>query len=104
MQENVILHQGWFEETLPIFIEKHQAPVRLLNIDCDIYSSTKIVLDLLANQIIPGTVIVFDEYIGNENWRQDEFKAFQETVLKYGWNYEYLCFSFMTKQVVVRIH
>ena len=22
----------------------------------------------------------------------------------YGWNYEYLCFSFMTKQAVVRIN
>ena len=55
-------------------------------------------------QFIPGTVIVFDEYIGNEHWREDEFKAFQEAVLEYGWKYEYLCFSFVTKQVVVRIH
>ena len=30
-------------------------------------------------------------------------KAFQEAVLKYGWNYEYLAFSFITKQVVVQI-
>jgi len=49
-------------------------------------------------------VIVFDEYIVNENWREDEFKAFQESVLTYGWKYEYLYFSFFTKQVVVRIH
>ena len=104
VQENVILHQGWFDETLPNFVEKFPAPVRFMNIDCDLYSSTKMVLELLSHQIVPGTVIVFDEYIGNKNWRQDEFKAFQETVLKYGWNYEYLCFSFMTKQVVVRIH
>ena len=104
VQPNVILHKGWFKDTLPGFIEKYQAPVRFMNIDCDIYSSTKTVLDLLANQIIPGTVIVFDEYIGNENWREDEFKAFQEAVLKYGWNYEYLCFSIVTKQVVVRLN
>ena len=102
--ENVILHDGWFEETLPRFIENHPEPVRFLNIDCDIYSSTKTVLDLLAKQIISGTVIVFDEYIVNENWREDEFKAFQESVLTYGWKYEYLYFSFFTKQVVVRMH
>ena len=102
--ENVTLHDGWFEETLPEFVKKHPGPVRFLNIDCDIYSSTKTVLELLAKQIIPGTVIVFDEYIGNEHWREDEFKAFQEAVLQHGWEYEYLCFSFMTKQVVVRIN
>ena len=102
--QNVILHDGWFEETLPGFIQQHPEPVRFMNIDCDIYSSTKTVLEVFAKQIIPGTVIVFDEYIGNEHWREDEFKAFQEAVLKYGWKYEYLCFSFMTKQVVVRIH
>ena len=103
IQENVILHKGWFEETLPAFVAEYQAPVRFVNIDCDIYSSTKTVLDLLARQIIPGTVMVFDEYIGNETWRDDEFKAFQEAVLEHGWDYEYLCFGFMTKQVVVRI-
>ena len=54
--------------------------------------------------IMRGSVIVFDEYIGNKNWRGDEFKAFHEAVLKYGWKYECLFFSFMTKQVVVRIN
>ena len=101
---NVTLHDGWFEETLPGFVKKHPAPVRFMNIDCDIYSSTKTVLEIFAKQIIPGTVIVFDEYIGNKNWREDEFKAFQEAVLKHGWEYEYLCFSFMTNQVVVRLN
>ena len=101
--ENVILHEGWFEETLPVFLETHQEPVRFMNIDCDIYSSTRTVLEHFAHQIVIGTVIAFDEYIANESWRQDEFKAFQEAVLKYGWDYEYLCFSFITRQVVVRI-
>ena len=75
-----------------------------MNVDCDIYSSTKTVLELFAKQIIPGTVIVFDEYIGNKFWRKDEFKAFQEMVFKHGWKYEYLCFSLVTQQVVVRIN
>jgi len=99
----VTLHQGWFDETLPEFLKKHAEPVRLINIDCDIYSSTKTVLDLLAPRVVAGTVVVFDEYIGNEHWREDEFKAFQEAVVKFKWRYEYLCFSFFTKQVAVRI-
>ena len=102
--ENVTLHDGWFEETLPEFVKKHPGPVRFMNIDCDIHSSTKTVLEVFAKQIIPGTVLVFDEYIGNEHWREDEFKAFQEAVLKHGWEYEYLCFSFATGQVGIRIN
>lgn len=101
--KNVTLHQGWFDQTLPKFLETHEGPVRLINVDCDIYSSTKSVLDLLAPRMVAGSVIVFDEYIGNEHWREDEFKAFQEAVARYGWTYEYLCFSLFTKQVAVRI-
>lgn len=100
---NVSLYAGWFEDTLPQFLENHTGPVRFMNIDCDIYSSTKTVLDHLADRIVPGTVIVFDEYIGNEFWREDEFKAFREAVVQYNWQYEYICFSFFTKQVVIRI-
>lgn len=101
--ENVKLHVGWFDDTLPKFLEEHEGPVRLVNIDCDIYSSTKTVLDLLAPRIIVGSVLIFDEYIGNQHWREDEFKAFQEAVKSYGWTYEYISFSFFTKQVAVRI-
>jgi len=100
---NVTLHKGWFDETLPTFLAKHTEPARLINIDCDIYSSTKTVLDLLAPRIKTGTVIIFDEYIGNQHWREDEFKAFQEAVGTDGWKYQYLAFSFFTKQVVVKI-
>ena len=101
--QNVQLHAGWFEDTLPKFLEQHSGTIRFINVDCDIYSSTKTVLTLLAPRIVPGTVIVFDEYIGNEHWREDEFKAFQEAVAHNDWKYEYLCFSVFTKQVVVRI-
>lgn len=100
---NVALHVGWFDATLPKFLAAHDGPVRLVNIDCDIYSSTRTVLDLLAPRIVAGSVIIFDEYIGNQHWREDEFKAFQEAVSRYGWHYEYLCFSFFTKQVAVKI-
>jgi len=101
--DNVLLHKGWFEDTLPEFVKTHVEPVRFMNIDCDLYSATKTILDNLAAQVVPGTVIVFDEYIGNEHWRKDEYKAFQEAVSAYGWRYEYLAFSLFTKQVVVRI-
>ena len=100
---HVTLIPGWFDKTLPLFLEKHQENVALINIDCDIYSSTKTVLDLLRAHIKKGTIIIFDEYIGNLYWEEDEHKAFMESVAQYQWKYEYLCYSAYTKQVVVKI-
>jgi len=50
VRPNVELVQGWFNETLPRFLErevmkKKGAFISLLHIDCDLYSSTKIVFD-----------------------------------------------------------
>jgi tetratricopeptide (TPR) repeat protein len=101
--KNVVLHKGWFNETLPVFIKDFNAPIRFLHIDCDLYSSTKTILDLLADKIIAGTVIVFDEFIGYKSWDKDEFKAFNEAAQRYGWKYELLTFSFVTKQVALII-
>jgi len=100
---HVTLIPGWFEETLPLFLGKHEGDIALINIDCDIYSSTKTVLDLLSSRIKKGTVIIFDEYIGNLHWEEDEHKAFMESVIQYQWKYEYLFYSAYTKQVVVRV-
>jgi Tfp pilus assembly protein PilF len=100
---HVTLIPGWFEETLPLFLEKREEDVALINIDCDIYSSTKTVLDLLSPRIKKGTIILFDEYIGNLHWEEDEHKAFMESIDQYQWKYEYLCYSAYTKQVVVKI-
>ena len=100
---HVTLIPGWFEETLPLFLEKHGEDIALINIDCDIYSSTKTVLDLLSSRIKKGTIILFDEYIGNLHWEEDEHKAFMEGIDTYQWKYEYVCYSAYTKQVVVKI-
>jgi tetratricopeptide (TPR) repeat protein len=100
---NVTLHQGWFEDTLPKFIKENSGPIRFMNIDCDLYSSTQTIFDLLGPQVLSGTVIVFDEFIGYKSWKDDEFKAFQEAVDQYQWRYEILSFSFATKQVALKI-
>lgn len=103
LADNIELIAGWFNETLPKFKKLHAEPIAFINIDCDLYSSTKLVFDELTSQIIPGTIIVFDEYIGNTNWREDEFRAFQEWTKKNKVKYRYLTASFYTKQVSVQI-
>ena len=100
---NVELVRGWFEDTLPGFVAAHPEPVALMNVDCDIYSATVTIFRELDRQIVPGTIIVFDEYIGNKTWREDEFKAFQEWVSANGIRYRYVTASPYTKQVSVEI-
>ena len=102
---NVIFHQGLFRDTIPSFlstIDKGR-PLAYANIDCDLYSSTRDVLEAFHGRIVPGTVLVFDEYLCHPSWRQDEFRAWRECCKRFGWQYEYLAFSLSTKQVVVRV-
>jgi hypothetical protein len=103
LPKNVQLHVGLFRDTLPGFLESHPGPIRFMNIDCDIYSSTKDIFDLAWTRVVPGTVIVFDEYFMYPHWERHEFKAFQEAVAARGWSFEYLAISVISRQAVVRI-
>ncbi|AWU96076.1 class I SAM-dependent methyltransferase [Azospirillum ramasamyi] len=100
---NARLHVGWFEDSLPPFLAAHPGPVRFVNVDSDIYASARTVLTALADRVRPGTVIVFDEYIGNRSWRDDEYRAFQEFAAENAVRYEYFAASPYTKQVAVRV-
>jgi hypothetical protein len=103
VRENVRLHVGLFSDTLPGFLGSHPEAVRLLHIDCDLYSSTCEVLDLMTDRIVPGSVIVFDEYAGYAGWREHEWRAFQEWTSRHARRYEYLAFNPWGKQAAVRI-
>jgi Macrocin-O-methyltransferase (TylF) len=78
VRPNVRLYKGWFEDTLPSFREQHPGPVAFLHLDADLYSSTKTVLDILGDGIVPGTVIAFDEFFNYPGWREGEYRAFHE--------------------------
>jgi predicted O-methyltransferase YrrM len=103
VKSNVTLIKGWFNETLPPFVESHKEPIGFIHIDCDLYSSTKTVFDVLAQRIQPGCVIVFDEYFNYPGWEEGEFKAFQEFIRKSGLDYEYIGYNRRHEQVAVKI-
>mmetsp|Transcript_15409 Transcript_15409/g.33112 ORF Transcript_15409/g.33112 Transcript_15409/m.33112 type:complete len:517 (+) Transcript_15409:52-1602(+) len=104
-QGNVQFHKGLFTDTIPKFLSTVDKgrPLAYANIDCDLYGSTRDVLEAFHGRIIPGTVLVFDEYLCHPSWRQDEFRAWRECCKRFGWQYEYLAFSLSTKQAVVRV-
>jgi hypothetical protein len=80
----VIIKKGWFEDTLPV-----QEVFDFVHIDCDLYSSTKTVLDRI--DVRKGTIILFDELWGyrsglmfeNTKWRDNEYKALMEWDVPY---------------------
>lgn len=98
---NVKLHPGWFDQSLPAWVTKQPGPVSFIHVDCDLYSSTKTIFDLLGDRMQPGTIILFDEYFNYANWRNHEYKAFQELVAARSLRYTYLAYA--RQQVVVRI-
>ena len=65
---NVILFKGYFDKTLPKFLKQNSENVSFIHVDCDIYSSTKTIFQYLAEYIVPGTIIVFDEYYKPRRW------------------------------------
>ena len=100
---HVTLHRGWFEETLPEFLDSHSGPVAFVHVDCDLYSSTRTVLRALASRFVPGSILVFDEYFNYPNWQQHEYRAFQEFVGEFGADYRYLAFTARDGHVAVEL-
>ncbi|WP_425046229.1 class I SAM-dependent methyltransferase [Primorskyibacter sp. S87] len=101
VSENVTLHKGWFDKTLPPFLKKHSGDIRLCHVDCDTYESALFVLQNIAPRLVSGSVVVFDEYYGYPNWKNGEYKAWQEVCKKHKITYKYIAFSNM--QVAVEI-
>jgi hypothetical protein len=99
--DNVRLHSGYFDVSLTKWLADNPGPVAFVHVDCNLYSSTKTVLDLLAPRLINGSVILFDEYFNYPNWEQHEFKAFQEFLTAHGIKSAYLAFA--RQQVLVQI-
>ena len=85
VRDNVELVKGFFDSSLNPWIAKHPDvdPIKFLHIDSDLYSSAKFVLTALNKYIIPGTIIVFDEFYpfkrkGYDTWPEHEYKALYE--------------------------
>jgi len=94
---------GWFDETLPGFLESHPGPVAFVHADADLYSSTVTILEHVGPRLRPGSVIVFDEYFNYPGWEQHEHRAWQEYLAKSGIQFRYEAYTMNDEQVVVVI-
>lgn len=102
VESNVTLVKGWFEDTVPKFIDLlGTKKIRLIHMDADTYKPTYFVLNSLVKSFKAGTIIIFDEYIGYNGWRNHEYKAWQEVVTIHNLNYRYIGYGF--EQVAIEI-
>lgn len=76
--DNVELVDGWFDDTLPGFLETHPGRVAFAHIDCDLYSSTATVFSEIRDRLAVGTVIVFDELFNYDRYYEHEMRALIE--------------------------
>lgn len=59
--DNIIIKEGWFQETLPKF-KGEVGPIAILRLDCDWYESTKCCLENLYDNVVSGGFIIIDDY------------------------------------------
>ncbi len=101
--QNAELVVGWFDQTLPGFMQQHPEPVDFLHVDCDLYSSTRTVFDFVGSRLRAGSVVLFDEFFNYTGWREHEFKAWNEYVQSSGTRFCYEAYTFNNEQVALRI-
>ncbi len=79
--DRITLVEGWYEDTLTdenraeLGIEK----AALVHVDCDLYESAVLALDFVTPILVPGSIIMFDDYLcNNANPNAGERKAFSD--------------------------
>jgi hypothetical protein len=92
VNSNVELIKGWFNETLPNFLKMQNKKVSFIHIDCDLYSSTKCILDSIYDYLDKDCIIVFDELVNYSGFDGDtgELKAFYEFIMEHNINYQWI--------------
>lgn len=78
--KNYELVEGDINHSLPNYLEAHPAQkIALLHIDVDVYEPSKLILDLLWERVVPGGILMLDDYgtVAGETQAVDEFFAGQ---------------------------
>lgn len=92
IQENYSFWEGLFDAAIPDFMDAvgSHNDFAFIHVDCDLYCSTKSILDNCGPRIVPGTIIVFDEYYNYPAWKEHEYRAFMEWCDNNDRDFEYL--------------
>jgi hypothetical protein len=98
--ERVRFVKGLFQDSLPGFLESFKPDKQLvIHNDSDLYSATLYVLTFMNHYLLPGSVIIFDEFYSV----LDEFRALQDYTSAYMRDYEVIAATQDHVQVAIRI-
>ena len=75
---NITWHVGMYSDTVQPFMQRNKWPIRLVHVDCDLYSSTSTVFNAIAPRLAPGALLVFDELINYPEFEAGEMRALAE--------------------------
>jgi O-methyltransferase len=85
--QRVKLVKGWFQDTLPLFLNKFSSDKQIIiHCDADLYSSTMYVLCKMDAHIKQGTIVIFDEFSSMLH----EFRALEDYTVSFRRQYEVL--------------
>ena len=98
---NVSLIKGWFDATLPAFLAREMGRIGFIHVDCDIYTSTKTALKLTVPRLMPGAIIVFDEFFNYKGYELHEYKAFFEVAERFDLACRFIAYAGQQVAVVV---
>ena len=91
LPSNVSLVKGFFSDSMPGFLAaRPDEPFALMHIDCDMYTSTRDIFAAAEDRIVPGTVLVFDEFWAPGADGRGEFTAFFEWAQRTGRKWEFI--------------
>lgn len=93
--DDVICVPGWYDKSLTDEVKtRHNLKkARIIHVDCDLYESTRDVLNFCTSLIQEGTVLMFDDWFNyNGNPQLGEQRAFYEWLQK---NPEFQAVEFM---------
>jgi len=60
-ETDVLFHKGWFKNTIPSQTNRI-GKIAILRLDADWYESTRICLDHLYDNVVPGGFVILDDY------------------------------------------
>jgi O-methyltransferase len=82
-EDLVEFHVGWFQHTVPpVSVNRSIQAIALLRLDGDYYASTRTCLDGLFDLVVPGGVVIIDDYGAYEGCRRAVHDFFDERGLR----------------------
>ena len=95
-RHNVRLHAGWFNDTLPAFLDGvgRGQPVAFLHLDADIFESTWAVLEAVCARCLlrVGSVLSFDELFAKKQTKllEHEWRALRLAARTFGFRFRFI--------------